>query len=154
VDFWKKQTEIQVLVVHHNLGCFKDLQLLPDLVAVGTSQLSDLPEGRALQRIETYFQRDLLPLAQYKRTLTTLNLLRHWVDRQFSIGDAISAVAELLPGLVHFGIIERRKDVSQVQAMRLLHPTHYTCSPTSRPSWCPKRRSDGLSNSKHSLSTC
>ncbi|KAJ7887585.1 hypothetical protein B0H14DRAFT_1236887 [Mycena olivaceomarginata] len=110
VDFWKKQTEIRVLVMNHNLGCFKDPQLLPDLVAVGTSQLSDLPEGRALQRIETYFQRDLLHLAQYKRTLTTLNLLRHWVDRQFSIGDAISAVAELLPGLVHFGIIERRKD--------------------------------------------
>ncbi|KAJ7859948.1 hypothetical protein B0H14DRAFT_3135015 [Mycena olivaceomarginata] len=110
VDFWKKQTEIQVLVMNHNLGCFKDPQLLPDLIAVGTSQLSNLPEGRALQRIETYFQRELLPLAQYKRTLTTLNLVRDWVDLQFSIGDAISAVAELVSHLVHFGIIERRKD--------------------------------------------
>ncbi|KAJ7368908.1 hypothetical protein DFH08DRAFT_1071513 [Mycena albidolilacea] len=110
VDFWKKQTEIQVLVMNHNLGCFKDPQLLPDLIAVGTSQLSNLPEGRALQRIETYFQRELLPLAQYKRTLTTLNLVRDWVDLQFSIGDTISAVAELVSHLVHFGIIERRKD--------------------------------------------
>ncbi|KAF7352328.1 hypothetical protein MVEN_01196500 [Mycena venus] len=109
--FWQKQTEIRVLSIAHSSACFTDQNLLPELIAVRTTSMSDLPEGRALQRVETRFQRDLLPLVQYKGTLTTLNLRRDWmIDLDFSIGVALGAVAELLPDLMHLGIVERFKD--------------------------------------------
>ncbi|KAK7062235.1 hypothetical protein R3P38DRAFT_2834215 [Favolaschia claudopus] len=104
--FYSKQDQLSVLVTY-NSSYFSDRQhLLPALTAVGMTQMSHLPAGKALERIEIGLEADMLPLLQYKSTLTTLNLVRHWHDSQFSIGHAIKAVAESLPDIVHLGLVE------------------------------------------------
>ncbi|KAJ7869632.1 hypothetical protein B0H13DRAFT_2670013 [Mycena leptocephala] len=110
-DFWKAQTEIRVLSISYTSSRFDNNQLLPNLIAIRTSYLHNLPAGRPLQRIETTFHRDLAPLMQYARTLTTLNLLREWRDHELSISDILVAIADLA-ALAHLGITELRKERS------------------------------------------
>ncbi|KAJ7141105.1 hypothetical protein C8R44DRAFT_762743, partial [Mycena epipterygia] len=67
----------------------------------------------ALQRIETGFRHTQLEyssLGQYARTLTTLNLLREWPDHNVTILDALISIADLLPRLLHLGIVELKKN--------------------------------------------
>jgi hypothetical protein len=108
--FWKAQTEIRVLSIPCTSSCFEN-QLLPNVIAIRTSHLHDLPAGRPLQRIETTFHRDLAPLMQYAGTLTTLNLRREWRNHELSISDMLVDIANLLPSLAHLGITELRKEV-------------------------------------------
>ncbi|KAF7338031.1 hypothetical protein MVEN_02027100 [Mycena venus] len=108
-DFWKKQTEIRVLSIPDSTCLRNDTQLLPAVIAVGTKYLQNLPQRRALQRIETTFHRDFSPLLQYKDTLTTLYLRRDWVDHTVDVEHTITAIAAMLPVLLHFGVFESRK---------------------------------------------
>ncbi|KAF8182157.1 hypothetical protein K438DRAFT_1937833 [Mycena galopus ATCC 62051] len=108
IYFWKAQTQIRVLSLPRSptLPSFEN-QLL-DVIALGTPYLSDLP-AKPLQRIETWFQWDFSPLAQYSDTPTTLNIRGAWVHREFSISRPLAAIADSLPALVHLGMFELEK---------------------------------------------
>ncbi|KAJ7141127.1 hypothetical protein C8R44DRAFT_241262 [Mycena epipterygia] len=113
-EFWNAQSEIRVLLLPYLRGIFpcSDKQL-PNLIAAGSPSLYGLPAGRVLQRIETGFRHTQLEyssLVQYARTLTTLNLLREWPDRNVTILDALISIADLLPRLSHLGIVELKKN--------------------------------------------
>ncbi|KAF7352300.1 hypothetical protein MVEN_01193700 [Mycena venus] len=108
--FWKNQTEIRVLSMPYcrNLPAFLENQV-PQVIALGLLSLRDLPAGRPLQRVETRPQRDFSPLAQYSRTLTTLNLRGEWRHREFSIEETLTAIAASVPSLLHLGLTELNK---------------------------------------------
>ncbi|KAJ7162246.1 hypothetical protein C8R46DRAFT_346577 [Mycena filopes] len=127
-EFWEAQSEIRVLSAPDSSAlALKTLgDWLPNLIAVKTAYVQALPDGRPLERIEAGFahRRDFSPLAQYSRTLTTLNLVRQWFDRDASFFDAITAIAELLPALVNFGITEvdrQRYPVTEPSCGRIFH---------------------------------
>ncbi|KAF8214181.1 hypothetical protein K438DRAFT_1803027 [Mycena galopus ATCC 62051] len=107
--FWKAQTQIRVLSLpnSHHLPSFED-ELL-DVVAYGAASLQGFPT-RPLQRIETEFQWDFSPLAQYSRTLTTLSIrvpAGQWVQSSLT---SLAVIADSVPALVHLGITELKKE--------------------------------------------
>ncbi|KAF7335352.1 hypothetical protein MSAN_02346000 [Mycena sanguinolenta] len=111
VEFWKNQTELQVLVTF-TCSCLKTTAVLPQVIALEAANLFDLPEGRALQRVSTrldsnYIRRLALCTAV---TLTSLYLWRGRRQYMSSIGHGITTVATYLPGLVHLVIVEQRED--------------------------------------------
>ncbi|KAF8182151.1 hypothetical protein K438DRAFT_1840396 [Mycena galopus ATCC 62051] len=106
---WWKQTQIRVLSLPHSATLPSFENQLPDLIALGTPSLSDLP-ARPLQRIETGFHRDFSPLAQYSHTLTTLSIrvpAGKWLQSCLS---SLAAIADSVPALVHLGITELKKE--------------------------------------------
>ncbi|KAF8182159.1 hypothetical protein K438DRAFT_1975697 [Mycena galopus ATCC 62051] len=114
--FWKTQTQIRVLSLPRLaiLPSFEN-QLL-DVIALGTPYLNDLP-ARPLQRIETWFQWDFSPLAQYSQTLTTLNIRGKCFHRGFFISRTLAAIADSLPALVHLGMTELEKESAYLDGM-------------------------------------
>ncbi|KAJ7252095.1 hypothetical protein B0H12DRAFT_1233979 [Mycena haematopus] len=107
-NFWNAQSEIRVLSLSNSFYtsfAFADGQL-PNLTALRALSWHTLPHGRPLQRLETSFTRDFSPLAQYSQTLTTLNLVREWVDHDVTLFRTITSILALLPALLHFGIAE------------------------------------------------
>ncbi|KAJ6515296.1 hypothetical protein C8R45DRAFT_205049 [Mycena sanguinolenta] len=107
-EFWKPQTQIRVLSLLDSLQPSFENQL-PDVIALATTSLFDLP-ARPLQRVETMFQADFSPLAQYSRTLTTLTV-RRVGDRVIVIPTSLQAIATSLPALLHLGLIEHTTKV-------------------------------------------
>ncbi|KAJ7162249.1 hypothetical protein C8R46DRAFT_1353232 [Mycena filopes] len=106
--FWKAQSELRVLSGAPSGSLEFPDDSLPNLIAVKVNEMRRPPAGRPLQRIEAGFayHQDYSPLAQYSRTLTTLNLVRQWSDRNVTLFNTITLIAELLPGLVNLGITE------------------------------------------------
>ncbi|KAJ6594586.1 hypothetical protein B0H19DRAFT_1247247 [Mycena capillaripes] len=106
-DFWIAQSQIRVLSIPHSYSSSLSTKAwLPNLIAVAVSSLQALPVERPLQRIEASIQRDFSLLAQFSRTLTTLNLVGEWVDHELTLFDVVANIADLLPALVHLGISE------------------------------------------------
>ncbi|KAJ7887616.1 hypothetical protein B0H14DRAFT_2695560 [Mycena olivaceomarginata] len=105
-DFWKEQTQIRVLSLSSALPSFDNQ--LPELIALGTNTLRDLP-ARPLQRFETAPHRDFSALGQYSQTLTTLNVRGHWPHHIPSIPQTLAAIAGSLPALRNLGIVELKK---------------------------------------------
>ncbi|KAJ7467029.1 hypothetical protein FB451DRAFT_1369483 [Mycena latifolia] len=106
----------------------RSLRSLPNLIAVGTPWQTASRAGRPLQRIEIGFQTDSSSLAQYSKTLTTLNMLRIWFERTSTIWGTLISIADLLPALVHLGIVEREKkfemllvSMTEMQLVRIYH---------------------------------
>ncbi|KAJ6560317.1 hypothetical protein B0H19DRAFT_1147261, partial [Mycena capillaripes] len=112
--FWEEQTEIRMLSIPHSPYPICP-DILPNVIALETTYLVDLPEDRALQRFQTDFHRDFSPLKQYAQTLTTLNIRRKWTDQKCSLSDSLIAIAVSLPALVHLGIIELVKQVLSIE---------------------------------------
>ncbi|KAK7062251.1 hypothetical protein R3P38DRAFT_691781 [Favolaschia claudopus] len=110
-EFWKRQTELLVVSSEHNVCAMDPDQLLPRLIAVKTDSIEQLPVKRLLERVELPVWVDLAPLQQYQASLTTLNLVRNWIslNPRFQIGAVMKVVAETLPNLEHFGIIEMER---------------------------------------------
>ncbi|KAF7376659.1 hypothetical protein MSAN_00082700 [Mycena sanguinolenta] len=120
-SFWNTQSEIRALSLprmHPSMTpAMFDAGRLPNLIAFGALPWQALPPGRPLQRLETSFSRDVPPLAQYSRTLTTLNLVRESLDNDVTLFRTITNIVGLLPALLHFGIAElvRRAGVRLVE---------------------------------------
>jgi hypothetical protein len=107
-DFWKEQTQIRVLSLPSALPSFDNQ--LPELIALGTDTLRDLP-ARPLQRVETAPHGNFSALGQYSQTLTTLNVRGHWSHHIFSIPETLAAIARSLPALRNLSIVELKKKV-------------------------------------------
>ncbi|KAJ7467056.1 hypothetical protein FB451DRAFT_1484062 [Mycena latifolia] len=107
-EFWGVQSNIRVLSIPFGSFPCSDGQL-PNLIAVKVPYVHGLPPHRPLQRIETGFQRDYSALAQYSKTLTTLNVLRQWVE-EITLLENLTSIVDLLPALVHLGIVEVKKE--------------------------------------------
>ncbi|KAK7062234.1 hypothetical protein R3P38DRAFT_3251570 [Favolaschia claudopus] len=126
-EFWRKQTELRVLSTGNDVYSLDpDLEILPQLIAVNSDFMFNLPGERPLQRIETMAHNDLTHLQKFEATLTTLNLTRAHPDKTFPIGAVIKLVAESLPNLVHFGYIEEDRcwDVRVSSIFLALLATH------------------------------
>ncbi|KAJ7681002.1 hypothetical protein DFH06DRAFT_434116 [Mycena polygramma] len=112
MDFLDEQPEIRVFSTsrHHGRYPLRDGDL-PNLIAISVASLYSLPAARPLQRIETEFQHDYSPLAQYSGTLTTLNLVREseW-DQDTTLSETVIMIADMLPALVHLGITDRTEN--------------------------------------------
>ncbi|KAK7062230.1 hypothetical protein R3P38DRAFT_691475 [Favolaschia claudopus] len=109
MEFWRKQTEIRVVVSDRNV-CSIDAQsmILPKLVAVKAYNAEDLPDERSLERIEVAYFKDFSRLVRYGASLTTLNLFAGC-----SIEHTVRLVADTLPNLLHFGILESEEDLDR-----------------------------------------
>ncbi|KAJ6456392.1 hypothetical protein C8R45DRAFT_577453 [Mycena sanguinolenta] len=109
-SFWNTQSEIRVLSfprMHStSISAMFGSGRLPNLIALRASPWRALSPGRPLERLETSFSRDLSPLAQYSRTLTTLNLVRESLDNDVTLFRTIPDIVGLLPALLHLGIAE------------------------------------------------
>ncbi|KAK7054016.1 hypothetical protein R3P38DRAFT_2683516 [Favolaschia claudopus] len=117
LEFWRNQTEILLLNTDRDI-CALDPEsdLLPNLIAVKTNNVKDLPAGRALQRVEISTMAHISPLKQYEASLTTLNLRqKHWQyqwlrqPQELVLDALVRAVADIVPNLLHLGILDEQK---------------------------------------------
>ncbi|KAK7062215.1 hypothetical protein R3P38DRAFT_2678681 [Favolaschia claudopus] len=117
MEFWRNQTELRILDIKINVCALDpDSMLLPNLIAVKTNNIGDLPVGRALESIQTYPMADILLLKQYETSLTTLNLWqqprqRHWLQQpqELVLDTLVGLVAGTLPNLLHLGLFAETK---------------------------------------------
>ncbi|KAJ7859965.1 hypothetical protein B0H14DRAFT_2745849 [Mycena olivaceomarginata] len=121
-DFWKEQTQIRVLSLSSALPSFDNQ--LPELIALGTNTLRDLP-ARPYNDSRLRLTGIFSALGQYSQTLTTLNVRGHWPHHIPSIPQTLAAIAGSLPALRNLGIVELKKKVytcSIITTRRLLTP--------------------------------
>ncbi|KAK7062229.1 hypothetical protein R3P38DRAFT_691461 [Favolaschia claudopus] len=112
--FWRNQTELHLLDCERNVCALDPVaKLLPNIIAIKTNDIGNLPVGRALQRIETSLLVYIPQLKRYETSLTTLNLWQprwqvHWLKqpREGVIDMLIRQVAETLPNLLHLGVLD------------------------------------------------